>query len=74
MPLDPSFQGRSLLARSVLGIEAQQDGSGFYRDPPTCPDLETFFWEIFFGWIFPQSNIQQKIFSPNMRIQIWSGE
>src|SRR5699024_5086319 len=28
-----------------------------------------------FLWLdFLQSNIQQKIFSPNMRIQIWSGE
>ena len=28
----------------------------------TCPDLETFFFEIFSDWIFPQSKIQQKIF------------
>ena len=30
-----------------FGIETQQSGRGFYRDPCTGPDLETFFWEIF---------------------------
>ncbi len=72
-PWTPVFKAARCSLAPSFGIEAQQDGSGFYRDPPTGPDLETFFFEIFSDWIFPQSNIQQKIFSPKMRIQIWSG-
>ena len=56
-----------------FGIAAQRDGSGFYRAPPTYPDLGTFFWGDFLWLDFLQSKIQQKIFSPNMRFQIWSG-
>ena len=48
----PLFQGRSLLARSVLGWETQRGGRGFDCGPCTCPDLETFFWENIFRWIF----------------------
>ena len=63
-PLDPLFQGRSLLARSVLGWETQRNDSTYSRGPCTGPDLEAFFWESVSCWIFVQSKIQQKIVSP----------
>ncbi len=41
-------------ARSIFWV-GRRSGTiaGLFRDPCTDPDLETFFWENIFGWIFP---------------------
>ena len=61
-PWTPVFKAARCSLAPSFGIAAQRDGSGFYRAPPTCPDLGTFFWEIFFGWIFCRSISSKKYF------------
>ena len=61
-PWTPVFKAARCSLAPSFGIAAQRDGSGFYCDPPTGPDLETFFFEIFSDWIFSQSNVQLKLF------------
>ena len=61
-PWTPFFKTARCSLAPSFGIAAQRNGSGFYRDPPTCPDLGTFFWGIFFGWIFSTEQYPAKDF------------
>ena len=49
-PAPPIIKAARCSLAPSFGIETQQSGRGFYRNPCTGPDLETFFWENIF-WL-----------------------
>ena len=61
-PPPPHFYGPLVGTRSFWRWKRSRTIVGLVRHPSTCPDLETFFFEIFSDWIFPQSNVQLKLF------------
>ena len=66
--LDPGFQGRSLLARSIFWDSGAAGRQWVLMLPMYVPRFGDFLLRDFLWLDFSQSNIQQKIFSPNMRL------